>query len=617
MSLNNNSLRDKLTVLIVEDNEGVGKLITKALDRRGYKTKILTSGSSAVFWVLENRDCLILMDYYLSDMNAKEVIQSLKDNNVKVPFIVMTGHGNEKLAVDMMKLGAKDFLLKEQGFLDLLPTTIDKVLLQLEIEMNLYRTKENLLLSENKFKNIFNNSTDAIFLLSETDKKIFEVNKAGYELLKTTREEIISSNFIDLHPETFSAELTKLLTDLSSDKNITYESRFLRKDRSTVFVECSSKIIDFEDSKAVLAIARDITDRKKTEELLKISEDRYQKITQTMTDYIFTVYFEDNNPVKTVHEPSCLKITGYTADEFSRNPFLWIEMVPDFHKDLVRTHARDLIVSKIAEPIEHCIIRKDKKLRWVRNTPVIHFDSKRNVIAYDGVIQDITEIRKISSLLNERDTQLRKLIDSHDFGIFVCSEKFDISLTNEIIKPDLGLNGHNGYCYNAVQKDNFLCPWCNIKNQENCLEKYEFFSPEKNKWYVINEFFVQNLTGEKIKQAIVMDITSQKKHNGLIEKFLELLQHLEDFDNISVCKINKEAIVLEFNPRFKEMLNLKNIDIIGKSLDSLLDINIDLESIDRKTIQRCETTISGIKKNILALKNINNKNNDEYTILID
>ena len=137
-------------------------------------------------------------------------------------------------------------------------------------------------------------------------------------------------------------------------------------------------------------LREEITQRKLSEEALRESEERYHRITDAVTDYIFTSYIEDGKVVKTVHGPGCIAVTGYSAEEFAADSYLWFNMVSPEDHDCVKKYASRILIGKNLDPVEHRIRRKDGRVRWVQNTPVPHHDSSGALISYDGLISDIT-----------------------------------------------------------------------------------------------------------------------------------------------------------------------------------------------------------------------------------
>lgn len=135
-----------------------------------------------------------------------------------------------------------------------------------------------------------------------------------------------------------------------------------------------------------------------TEQALRQGEERYRRLLESVTDYVYTVEVRGGGPVSTSHGPNCVAVTGYTADEYNDNPLLWLTMVPDEDRPAVLDHAQRVISGDTA-PLEHRIVHKDGSIRFIRNTPVVHRDATGAVVSYDGIINDITERRRAEELI--------------------------------------------------------------------------------------------------------------------------------------------------------------------------------------------------------------------------
>jgi|GEM_PF-3008709 len=149
----------------------------------------------------------------------------------------------------------------------------------------------------------------------------------------------------------------------------------------------------------IVVINEDITERKRAESRLRDSEERHRRITQALSDYVYTVHVQDGRAVATEHGAACEAVTGYTRDDFASNPYLWLRMVVEADKAAVLEQGRRLLAGQKPGPIEHRIVRKDGQTRWVRNTAVPHFDPQGLLLYYDGVIQDITDRKEAEDVL--------------------------------------------------------------------------------------------------------------------------------------------------------------------------------------------------------------------------
>jgi PAS domain S-box-containing protein len=180
-------------------------------------------------------------------------------------------------------------------------------------------------------------------------------------------------------------------------------------------------------------------DRKRAEEALRKSEERYRRITAAVTDYIFTVHTENGHPVETVHGPACVAVTGYTPAEYASDPYLWFRMVHEEDRSAVQGQAMQVLLEQYTQPLEHRIRRKDGAIRWVTSTLVPHYDIQGKLVSYDGVISDITERRQAEEEKEKLEVQLQQAQKmeaigtlaggiAHDFNNLLMSIQGNISL---------------------------------------------------------------------------------------------------------------------------------------------------------------------------------------------
>jgi signal transduction histidine kinase len=115
-------------ILIVDDDEGMLILMAEALRAERYAVATAHSGSAALEAMVRQVPDLMLLDLKMQDMDGTALIKSMRERNLKVPFIVVTGRGDEKVAVETMKEGALDYVMKDTGLLDLLATVVKRAL---------------------------------------------------------------------------------------------------------------------------------------------------------------------------------------------------------------------------------------------------------------------------------------------------------------------------------------------------------------------------------------------------------------------------------------------------------------------------------------------------------
>ncbi|MBW1854785.1 MAG: response regulator [Deltaproteobacteria bacterium] len=283
-------------ILVVEDDEGLSRLIQKYLQREGFQTKGAINGADAISFVVNNQNIVMLLDYRLPDMSGKQVVEILAERQCRVSFIIMTGHGDVTVAVEMMKLGARDFLLKGDGFLDILPSVVKRVADQLEIEKRLHKAEGEIKETKDHLDNIIESSLDGI-IVSDSMGNVIRVNKSFLVLVGFEEEEVIGKHIMELsitNMKTYESttgemvEINEAFLTTSMEMSVKlfeegkvsdWESYYLRKDGIIVPVEIKlSHLYDEKgDNIGAVGVIRDITERKKVEKALQRSHDELER----------------------------------------------------------------------------------------------------------------------------------------------------------------------------------------------------------------------------------------------------------------------------------------------------------------------------------------------------
>jgi PAS domain S-box-containing protein len=161
------------------------------------------------------------------------------------------------------------------------------------------------------------------------------------------------------------------------------------------------------NGKALWRIISYAIERQSLEKAVRDSEKRYKRLLSSVTDYIYTVKVENGRGVSTTHGPGCEQVTGYTPGDLERDPHLWHRMVHEEDRIAVLRQAAHVLAG---DPVtlEHRIIHRDGSVRWVRHTPVLRRDEKERIVAYDGLISDITERKLAEQALRQAVEDLKK-----------------------------------------------------------------------------------------------------------------------------------------------------------------------------------------------------------------
>ncbi|MBT4485661.1 MAG: PAS domain S-box protein [Candidatus Latescibacteria bacterium] len=393
--------------------------------------------------------------------------------------------------------------------------------------------------SEEKFKELVEMLPELVY---ETDDKgmITFVNKQAFDITGYTRDDFEKGfSAIDLIvPEDRDRARQNIENLLRGNNQPKHEYTILRKDGSTFpVIEQSSPIIRDGKVAGLRGIGFEITERKRTEDRLKNTEERFRSFTESTIDCIWEL---DGNGVYTYVSPSVRNILGYDPEEvIGKTPF---DFMPPEEKKRVISEYRTIAESQ--KPIfnlPNVNKHKDKRLIVIETSGEPFWDIDGNFCGYRGINRDITERKRAEETLKKSEAMYRSLfenmlvsfayfkiiIDNNQPVDFVFLEinsafekLFKLGRDNIIGKkvteiiPDIKeLNGDLINIYNTIA---------------NTGEKgkFEIYSKHLTKWFSISaysprkEYFV----------AIFEDITERKRVNQELQR-LSLLDGLTGISN--------------------------------------------------------------------------------------
>lgn len=155
------------------------------------------------------------------------------------------------------------------------------------------------------------------------------------------------------------------------------------------------------------------------EQALRDTEERCQRLLNSVVDYVYTVQIKRNKVISTLHGIGCTAVTGYNPEDYAADPHLWIRMVHKHDRKVVLEQADAIRSGRGAPALEHRIYHKDGSVRWVRNTPGPLYNLLGNIQAYDGLIVDITERKQAEEALRESEAKYRTLFETAIDAIFL------------------------------------------------------------------------------------------------------------------------------------------------------------------------------------------------------
>ena len=364
---------------------------------------------------------IIISDYNMPSFSGLEALKIAKEIYPEIPFIIVTGSVNEDTAVECMKAGASDYVLKES--LKRLGPSVLNALEQSKIRKERIEAFETIKLNEVKYRYMFHNNPQPMWIYDVETLDFLEVNEAALNYYGYSQEEFLSMNLRDVHPE---SEITKLLLDIeTTDTQIsqTYDWIHKKKDGELIPVEVASYPIIFNQRNARHVLINAIAERKKVEEKL-ISE---RKMLRTLIDNLpATIYVKDAECRKIIANRADLDIVGALSEE----EVLGKTDLDTFNNEIgQRGYADDQRVIYTGFPVlnrEEDFYDAKGVQRWLLTSKIPLPGENGKIIGLVGIGRDITEQKQAQ----EKILKLSKGIEQSSATIVITDIQGNIEYVN-------------------------------------------------------------------------------------------------------------------------------------------------------------------------------------------
>jgi PAS domain S-box-containing protein len=387
-------MKEKLTVLLVDDNPDDRLLVVRLLRAEFPDFRALEVRTQGEFdhALEEGAFDAVVTDYHVHWIDGLQVLAAVKQQYPDIPVIMLTGTGTEEVAVEGMKRGLSDYLLKRH--MARLPTALRRALERADAQR---RTLE----LEARLQTLLNQLDVGVFRLTR-EGELIEANQAALQLaglssFEEARQIDIRTLFV--RPR----DRVSLLRKIVRDKGLrNYPLQVRRIDGRAIWVSLTLTMIPRPDGSWMAeGIIEDITERVKAQAEIEAAHEYLRTLHESSPDAIIAT---DTAGRVTVFNPGAEEMLGYRAAEIVSQPVQ--ELYPSLDQAKAVKRAMREAPGGRVQNMETTLRHKDGRLIPVLLSAAILRDSDGNEWGTAGYIKDITERKQIEERIRRREAIL-------------------------------------------------------------------------------------------------------------------------------------------------------------------------------------------------------------------
>lgn len=413
------SLDNPIEVLLIEDNPDDARLIEFMLSEapsksgaRPIRLSVAPDFSTGLAHLEEGSIDVTLLDLGLPETTGLETLNRYCQVSPETTVVVLTGYDDDEFALQAVRSGAEDYLVKTS-------LTPDSLIRTIQYAHERQLSRQALKASEARYRTLFEGVPVGLYRTTPRGE-ILDINQALVKMLGfPDREAALKTRSGQGYLDPKDRPRWQSMMDARGVVE-NFVSQWLRQDGTSIWVEESAHAVrdDHGDLLYYEGAVKDISERRRAEMALFESERRLATL---MGNLPGIAYRCKNDPEWTMEFVSqgCKALTGYAPEQLIDNADLsYAELIDPRDRQYVWDHVQESVGEGRTFQLQYRIITADDVQRWVWEQGQYVFDDRGEIIALEGFITDITERVHARLALEESEERYRRLVENMDDLIY-------------------------------------------------------------------------------------------------------------------------------------------------------------------------------------------------------
>ena len=397
-------MNNTLCILLIDDSPDDRTLAIRELRREipDLQVQQITEAKGFAQALEEGSFDLVITAYRLQWTDGLQVLHAVKARWSECPVIMFTGTGTEEIAVEAMKAGLDEYVIKSPRHFARLPVTVRLVLKRAQ-------QRQALKEAEARYRNLFDGVPVGLYRTTPEgqplDANIALVQMLGY----SNRESLLITNAADTYVDPEDRQRWQVLMEREGVVR-DFEAQLRRYDGTIIWVRDSAQAVRDSDGRVLYyeGVMEDITERKRAEEAFRRERDFSQSIVETTSALVMVL---DADGRITLFNRACEELTGYAAAE-TIGCTIWEFLIPERFVPDVQEIISSLRADVPPGHYEIPLLTRDDNERWITWTYTNVKDEAGSVATLVGIGVDVTDFRRVQQTLERRNRELQALVEA-------------------------------------------------------------------------------------------------------------------------------------------------------------------------------------------------------------